>query len=420
VADWTRTADLRAQADRLWRRGTVLRAVLERDQVASNGPGDDESAADAPAFPHRMKLAAPRPNELSPRFDEVRAWVREIDALPHVRIERRTSRHRELGTNTLPAELWLDTPEAAAALARRRHELDGFREIVSEIRAHDARLLAWVARYPLRALELGDVLAPLLRTHAALVDAAGNGRYLRELDVPGVDTKFIEARRDPLGAWLELVLDPHVIDTAHTGVRGFAQRYGFRDRPGRLRLRSLDPRLSLVHAGTADTAGAGLAAADITMDLPSVAALAPSHRHVLIVENEINYLSLPALPSTIGVFGAGYGTGRFAGIAWLAHRQVHYWGDLDTHGFAILDELRARLSHARSVLMDRRTLLAHRAFWTVEPAPARRVLSRLDPEERALYDELVEHVHGQALRLEQERLPFGVVVEALRERMTSD
>lgn len=417
MADWTRAADLREQADRLWRRGTVLRAVLEVADALPHGPEAGGPAASAPAFPHRLTLRAPRPAELSRRFDEVRAWVREIDAVPHVRIVRRTSRHRELGTNTLPSALWLDTPDAAASLARRREELAGFREAVAAIRAHDVRLLAWVERHPHRALELSDVLSPLLRAHASLVDATGNGHYLRELDVPGVDTKFIEGHRDTLGAWLDLVLDPHVIDPAHAGVRGFARRYGFRDRSERLRLRSLDSRLPLVHSEPGD---ARLAAADITLDLPSVAALAPAHRHVLIVENEINYLSLPELASTLAVFGAGYGTGGLARIGWLAHRHVHYWGDLDTHGFAILDELRARLPHARSVLMDRRTLLENRAFWTNEPVPARRVLSRLDHEERALYEELIEHVHGEALRLEQERLPFGTVVSALRERTGSD
>lgn len=40
--------------------------------------------------------------------------------------------------------------------------------------------------------------------------------------------------------------------------------------------------------------------------------------------------------------------------------MVHYWGDLDTHGSAILDRLRAWLPQTRSFLMDRETLLDHR------------------------------------------------------------
>ena len=33
-------------------------------------------------------------------------------------------------------------------------------------------------------------------------------------------------------------------------------------------------------------------------------------------------------------------------------------GDIDTHGFAILDTLRARFDHVESFLMDRDTLMA--------------------------------------------------------------
>ncbi len=38
---------------------------------------------------------------------------------------------------------------------------------------------------------------------------------------------------------------------------------------------------------------------------------------------------------------------------WLARCQVSYWGDIDTHGFAILDQLRTYIPHAHSLLMDR-------------------------------------------------------------------
>ncbi len=42
-----------------------------------------------------------------------------------------------------------------------------------------------------------------------------------------------------------------------------------------------------------------------------------------------------------------------AQAGWLARCQVYYWGDIDTHGFAILDQLRTHIPHARSLLMDR-------------------------------------------------------------------
>jgi len=96
-----------------------------------------------------------------------------------------------------------------------------------------------------------------------------------------------------------------------------------------------------------------------------------------------------------------------------AHCQVYYWGDIDTHGFAILDQLRAHISHARSLLMDRATLLAFEDQWGVEEAQTQRDLPRIDADERTLYDDLRDNRIRSALRLEQERIAFGWVEDVL-------
>jgi hypothetical protein len=99
---------------------------------------------------------------------------------------------------------------------------------------------------------------------------------------------------------------------------------------------------------------------------------------------------------------------------WLQRCTLHYCGDLDTHGFAILDQLRAHLPHARSLLMDRDTLLAHAAQWTVEPQPTQRDLPRLNEAERRVYDDLRwRRLRAEPLRLEQERIGFGWVESAV-------
>jgi hypothetical protein len=113
------------------------------------------------------------------------------------------------------------------------------------------------------------------------------------------------------------------------------------------------------------------------------------------------------------VFGAGYGFDMLKGAAWLQQRSLHYWGDIDTHGFAILDQLRAQLPHAQSLLMDRATLMAHAAHWGEEPQPLLRDLPRLTLDEAALYDELRDNRLRPRVRLEQERIGFGWLQQAL-------
>jgi len=93
---------------------------------------------------------------------------------------------------------------------------------------------------------------------------------------------------------------------------------------------------------------------------------------------------------------------------------VHYWGDIDTHGFAILDQLRAHFPHAQSFLMDHDTLLEHQAQWTLDPQPTQRDLPRLNEAERRVYDDLRwRRLRDEPLRLEQERINFSRVERAV-------
>ena len=97
----------------------------------------------------------------------------------------------------------------------------------------------------------------------------------------------------------------------------------------------------------------------------------------------------------------------------LSRCHIHYWGDIDTHGFAILDQLRAHFAHVESFLMDRAPLLAFETHWVEEDRQTLRDLPRLEPEEGALYDDLRDNRLRRNLRLEQERIGFGWVEAAL-------
>ena len=113
------------------------------------------------------------------------------------------------------------------------------------------------------------------------------------------------------------------------------------------------------------------------------------------------------------VFGLGYGLDSLKSAGWLNGTTIHYWGDIDSHGFAMLDQLRSYFPHTRSLLMDRATLLAREALWGREPTPTRKPLARLSAAEQALYQDLcLDHI-APSLRLEQERIGFTHVLEAL-------
>lgn len=99
---------------------------------------------------------------------------------------------------------------------------------------------------------------------------------------------------------------------------------------------------------------------------------------------------------------------------WVVHAcELYYWGDIDTHGFAILDQLRGHFPHTQSLLMDQATLLAHAQQWGSEPQALLRDLPRLNAEETALFNDLRDNRLRLNLRLEQERISFGWLEQVL-------
>jgi hypothetical protein len=132
-----------------------------------------------------------------------------------------------------------------------------------------------------------------------------------------------------------------------------------------------------------------------------------------VIENEITYLAFPVPAASMVIFGGGYAVPVLESLAWLASLEVSYWGDIDTHGFAILNRLRHHLPEARSVLMDRATLLDHRDHWVTEPSPTAAALDRLDGAESSLYADLITDAYAPSVRLEQERISFSAVEKAI-------
>jgi hypothetical protein len=389
---WTSRSDLRAQAQKLWDRGDLLRAQIDP----------------AAWQPRRLRLVLPISGELAGQTQAVRTWLDELRGVAQLRIVWRDFSHRLLGASSLPDEVWLDTPQAACALIGKTREAQRFEALLQRIRAFDAglaeQLLPWLARRPLTALALADDWPRLLAVVAWLVAHPRPGIYLRQVDLPGVDSKFIEAQRAVLAELLDRCLPAETIEASFGGLSGFCRRYGFKDKPLRLRFRLLDASLALPGIG---------ADQDITLTQADFSGLKLPLQRVFITENEVNFLAFPAVPGSLVIFGAGYGFEAIAGTAWLQHCAVYYWGDIDTHGFAILDQLRAHLPHAQSLLMDRATLLAHQSQWGSEPEPLLRDLPRLSADEVEVFNALRDNRLQPQLRLEQERIGFACLLQAL-------
>ncbi|SDW37201.1 Wadjet anti-phage system protein JetD domain-containing protein [Nitrosomonas communis] len=386
--NWTTPADLRAQLHKLWERGEILASLVTGD----------------PLFPRRLSLKRPTSTEIAEYFSEVRVWIEALRKMPRCRLEMREFKHRLFGTNTLPHEVWIDTVGDALSLISKQREAAHFTDLVMMTRQQQPELLDWLAKKPQRALELVDEWQRLLAIVAWLKVHPRPSVYLRQVDIPGIHSKFIEHHRGVLSELLDLVLPAEAIDPIASGTNQFAQRYGFLDKPLCIRFRVLDRTHALLPE---------VGERDISLDADSFARLNPKLSRVFITENEINFLAFPNIEHSLIIFGAGYGFEMLRKTTWLENCRIYYWGDIDTHGFAMLDQLRSQFRHVASFLMDRATLLAFEAQWGIETKPTCRELSRLTPEEKALYDDLRDNRLRKNLRLEQERIGFGWVKAAL-------
>lgn len=387
---WTTPLELKQQLSSLWRRGELL-----RDRVTGN-----------PRFPLRLTLKGPTSRDIAQRFAAVRDWAGELASTSPLRVEWREVRHRVQGVQQVPDSIWLDSLDDAAGWLGKRREWERFSaQVAATGRTHPA-LLAWLGKRPLQALELATEWPRLLAVVTWLVEHPRPGIYLRQVDIPGVHSKFIEAHRRVLAELLDLALPADVVDIGKTGGSQFAARYGFLEKPTRIRFRVLDPATQTVP---------GAACPDVTLDGDSFSRLQLAVRRVFITENETNFLAFPPVRDAIVIFGAGYGWDALARSRWLQNCAIHYWGDIDTHGFGILDQLRGHFEHVASFLMDRATLDAHAPLWGSEDKPLRVDLHRLTLEERALYDDLRDNRIRAGLRLEQEHIGFHWLTHRLEQ-----
>lgn len=352
--------------------------------------------------PISVPLRGPTARDIAGGFGAVQDWVRAWQAEDGgpLRVEYKPVGGRTIGGNNLPARVWVDGYPQLWKLLGVDQEPARFAGLVTATRMVAPAIADWMLERPHDVLTAGPVWPRLLDTVLWIDAHAGPDLYLRQLDVPGVDTKFVEQHYKILSRMLDRQLDEHRIDTA-CPPSDFTGRYRLRRKPQYIRFRWLDPA-----RGTG-----GFSEAEVRLD--ELAGTPIEAGTVYVVENDTTYLAFPPVTDAVLIFGGGYSITRLHQLRWLDGRRLVYWGDIDTHGFAILDLLRQRFQHTRSMLMDRETLLAHENRWDTEPSPRNAALGHLRPAEAALYRDLIEHTFGTAVRLEQERVRFSFIERAL-------
>lgn len=382
TSGWSTPADIRAAALRAWNSGELLREATQPSGL----------------HPRRRALKHPSATQLRTDYAQSAAWAQAWNPPPRgCSLEYVSVGANTIGANMIPGAAVFASAEAEIAFLGLGREAARFTDLAHRVADLDARLGAWTLRRPLELLKQGEATLTAARVAIWLAANSAPGIYLRQLSIPGVHTKFVESHRRLIDELLASLEPERVLAN-----KNYARRHGFLAAPDRVRLRFLDPQQSPVSGMT-----------DMEITASAFVSLALDVDRIITTENLVNFLALPPTPRTLAVFGGGYGFEGLREAAWLKDFEVLYWGDLDTHGFHILDQLRSHHPHVSSILMDESTLLAHRDFWGHEATPSRAVLTHLTSAENAVYTALQSGTFGQGVRLEQELLRWDYVLERL-------
>lgn len=396
-------SDLKWLKDRLmrqWEKGEILRLAAQEQPVVEGW-----------VFLN-IPLRHPSSRDITTDFAAARAFASYWSSAKGLSVDLSTIPTRRFGTQKVPTAACFDSAASAAAFIGKSAQLRDYLAMRERFTARFPRLSAVFDSHPVELLKNRGCADLLMAVAEFLVAHPHPGIYVREADIRGVDTKFIENHCRVLGLILDEALPPDAIDDSFKpSAKEFAQRYGFRQKPLRVRFRLLDPDMRLCNDETWFS--------DMEVDAASFAALDPPCLKVVICENEITYLTLPKLRGTLAIYGSGYGFDALKGARWLAKADTVYWGDLDTHGLAILNSLRRScpFMKVRSVMMDVATLEEFLDLSVEEPKQASIEPESLTDKEYEVFEALRDNRYGMHLRLEQERIPYSYACNALKKAL---
>jgi len=378
---------LKQQALKIWLRGDIHRAWLQKTAC----------------FPLDIPLKSIPAKSLLTEYSELQDAIytlRQDSQKQGYLIVDKAISHRLLGEQKIPAVITFTTEAIFLCYLAKTAEFLQFQALTEQSLQQDGLLLDWLVRYPFKVMQYAQVWPQLLKVCAYFEAHPQPDCYIRQLDIKGVDSKFIEQHKSILSELLTQTLAQSSYQADITGLKnsGFERRYGLRYDQPLIRLRILDAALA-IHGLT-----------DLTLTLSEFKQLDIPAKTVFIAENKVTVLAFPDYPEAIVIFGLGYAVNLLAGAQCLQDRRLYYWGDLDADGLAILARLRQYYPQVKSMLMDRQTLEQF-AYLVEQVAPnsSEKTLNYLTDDEQQLYQKLQQ----ESLRLEQERISFAYLQTVL-------
>lgn len=345
-------------------------------------------------FPKRVeRVGKVKAGDITQRFDILQ---KEIDVL-YLHSKSKSGKgylvvtgqqnFRRTGTHELPDAIEFETVQDFLHFLNKENEwktfLENFNRICSEIPA----LKTWSLENCLSLTHSNVEWENLLKVCSFFLETPRPDLYIRQLPIQ-VHTKFIEENTSLLISLLDFLIPNEIRNSASVRI---AERYYLRYDQPLIRMRFLDRN---------ENCGGFT---DLSLPLSDFNQINLSAKNILITENKMNFLALPAIDHTVACWsGGGFNISHLKNANWLHGKNIFYWGDIDEHGFQILHQLRSYYPHAQSIMMDQETFQEFEKYTAKGAQSKAEELSTLTDPEKELFRTLKT---SDKNRLEQEKIP---------------
>lgn len=288
----------------------------------------------------------------------------------------------KIGRQSVPEKILIDSIEDYLKITGKEKEYAVFLKNLSLIKTELPRLIEWIKSNPTQLVE-HTTWADTLKVCQYFLETPLPNMYIRQLPID-IHTKYILENKSTIQPLLDFLI-PEYLNRNETK---FELRYNLKYPEPLIRIRFLDTSLSPINNAT-----------DISLTLSEFKNIKTDCVNIFVAENIMNFLTLPYLSKTIAIWsGGGFNVSYLKDIDWIKDRHFFYWGDLDAHGFQILNQFRTYFLNTVAVMMDEETLFC---FKSASGTPAsNQKLQHLTESELKLYN----YLRQNNIRLEQEKI----------------
>lgn len=117
-------------------------------------------------------------------------------------MEYRTVSHRQLGRQNIPCRIFVETEDDFLKLCGKKKQFDVFKEAYSLTKKEFPEACGFMREKPLLVIENLSIWDKLIRVCTYFKNNNDPQIYIRQIVIPGIDTKFIEANKKIISALL--------------------------------------------------------------------------------------------------------------------------------------------------------------------------------------------------------------------------